>query len=109
MSLVWFTFDFSSYSFSLYSSKWVSIILGDNSPLWKSFGLSTVIYLFNLPGAFSGAFMSDWMAFMSDWIGPANALALGAGLQGIVGFIMAGCYGYLSEAKNVAAFVVVYG
>lgn len=61
-----------------------------------------MIYLFNLPGAFSGA-------FMSDWIGPANTLALGAGLQGIVGFIMAGCYGYLSEAKNVAAFVVVYG
>ena len=53
--------------------------------------------------------MSDWMASMSDWIGPANTLALGAGLQGIVGFIMAGCYGYLSEAKNVAAFVVVYG
>lgn len=70
--------------------------------MWKSFGLSTVIYLFNLPGSFAGA-------FMSDWIGPANTIVLGAGLQGVVGFIMAGCYEYLSTAKNVAAFVVVYG
>ena len=46
---------------------------------------------------------------MSDWIGPANTLVLGAGLQGVVGFIMAGCYEYLAAAKNVAAFVVVYG
>ena len=61
-----------------------------------------MIYLFYLPGAFTGA-------FMSDWIGPGNTLVLGAGLQGVVGFIMAGCYEYLATAKNVAAFVVVYG
>lgn len=95
-------YDFSTYSFSIYSSKWVSIILGDNAPLWKSFGLSTVIYVFYLPGSFIGA-------FVSDWIGPRNTLVLGVGLQGIIGFVMSGCYEYLATAKNVAAFVVVYG
>lgn len=102
MSLVWFVYDFSTYSFSIYSSKWVSIILGDNTELWRSFGLSTVIYLFYLPGSFLGA-------FVSDWIGPRQTLVLGVGLQGIIGFIMAGCYGYLATAKNVAGFVVVFG
>lgn len=102
MSLVWFVYDFSTYSFSIYSSKWVSIILGDDTELWRSFGLSTVIYLFYLPGSFLGA-------FVSDWIGPRQTLVLGVGLQGIIGFIMAGCYGYLATAKNVAGFVVVFG
>lgn len=46
---------------------------------------------------------------MSDWIGPRYTLAIGVGLQGIIGFIMAGCYKYLATPENVAAFVVVFG
>ena len=46
---------------------------------------------------------------MSDWAGPRNALLIGLIAQGIIGFIMAGCYEYLATPKNVAAFVVVYG
>jgi len=46
---------------------------------------------------------------VSDWIGPRNTLALGVLLQAVVGFIMSGCYKWLSMPKNVAAFVVVYG
>lgn len=102
MSLVWFVYDFSIYSFSIYSSKWVSIILGNNTEIWRSFGLSTVIYVFYLPGSLLGA-------FVSDWIGPGNTLVLGVGLQGIIGFVMAGCYEYLATPKNVAGFVVVFG
>ncbi|KAF4260771.1 hypothetical protein CNMCM8812_001936 [Aspergillus fumigatus] len=102
VSLIWFIYDFSAYSFGIYSSEWLSIILGDSAPLWKTFGWSTVTNLFYIPGSFLGA-------LTSDWIGPRNTLALGVALQGIVGFIMAGCYVYLREAKNVAAFVVVYG
>jgi hypothetical protein len=95
-------YNFSSYSFSIYSSKWLSIILGDSAPLWKSLGWSTVINCFYLPGSIFGA-------FVSDWIGPKDCLAWGVLAQGCVGFIMSGCYQYLATPQNVAAFVVVYG
>ncbi|RAH57490.1 MFS phospholipid transporter [Aspergillus piperis CBS 112811] len=101
-SLIWFLYDFSSYSFSIYSSDWIAIILGDSAPLWQSFGWTTLTYTFYIPGSFLGA-------LSSDWLGPRNTLALGVLLQGIVGFIMSGCYEYLSTPKNVAAFVVVFG
>ncbi|WEW58207.1 glycerophosphoinositol permease [Emydomyces testavorans] len=48
-------------------------------------------------------------AWVSDWIGPRSCLMLGVAAQGVIGFIMAGCYKWLATAKNVAAFVVVYG
>ncbi|KAL4945416.1 hypothetical protein BDV06DRAFT_36406 [Aspergillus oleicola] len=102
VSLIWFVYDFSAYSFSTYSSAWLSIILGDSYPLWKSFGWNVVIYLFYIPGSVAGA-------FASDWLGPRKTLAIGVALQGIVGFIMSGCYKWLNTPQNVAAFVVVYG
>lgn len=102
LSLIWFLYDFSSYSFSIYSSDWLAIILGDSAPLWKSFGWTTLTYTFYIPGSFLGS-------LSSDWIGPRNTLAIGVLFQGIVGFIMSGCYEYLSTPKNVAAFVVVFG
>ncbi|OJJ02706.1 hypothetical protein ASPVEDRAFT_131818 [Aspergillus versicolor CBS 583.65] len=102
VSLIWFVYDFSAYSFNLYSSAWIALILGDSYPLWKSFGWNTVVNLFYIPGSVSGA-------FASDWLGPRKTLAIGVGLQGVIGFIMSGCYEYLNTPKNVAAFVVVYG
>jgi len=102
VSLIWAIYDFSAYSFSIYSSAWISIILGDSAPLWKSFGWNTIINLFYIPGAIGGA-------FLSDAIGAREALALGVALQGIVGFIMAGCYALLDTSAHVAGFVVVYG
>ncbi|KAJ5164307.1 Major facilitator superfamily domain general substrate transporter [Penicillium coprophilum] len=102
VSIIWFLYDFSAYSFGIYSSAWLSIILGDNAPLWKSFGWSTLVNSFYIPGSALGA-------FMSDWIGPRYTLAIGVGLQGIIGFIMAGCYKWLATPENVAAFVVVFG
>ncbi|KAF9889406.1 hypothetical protein FE257_007307 [Aspergillus nanangensis] len=76
VSLIWFLYDFSAYSFNIYSSKWISIIIGDTAPLWKTFGWTTVTNLFYIPGAFLGA-------LASDKIGPRNTLALGVGLQGV--------------------------
>ncbi|KAL2363110.1 hypothetical protein RJZ56_003962 [Blastomyces dermatitidis] len=102
VSLIWFIYDFSIYAFGIYSAAWLKIVLSDSAPLWQSFGWNTVLNLFYIPGAFLGA-------FVSDWVGPRNTLALGVFLQGVVGFIMAGCYQYLATAKNVGAFVVVYG
>ena len=59
VSIIWFIYDFLTYSFSIYSSAWLAIILGDSAPLWKSFGWNTIINLFYLPGAIGGAFLSD--------------------------------------------------
>ncbi|CAI7619615.1 unnamed protein product [Penicillium discolor] len=102
VSIIWFLYDFSAYSFGIYSSAWLKIILGDTAPLWKSFGWTTVVNSFYIPGSALGA-------FMSDWIGPRYTLAIGVGLQGVIGFIMAGCYKWLATPENVAAFVVVFG
>jgi hypothetical protein len=49
VSTIWFIYDFSTYSFGLYSSSWLVIILGPSAPLWKSFGWNTVINLFYVP------------------------------------------------------------
>ena len=59
VSTIWFIYDFLTYSFSIYSSAWLLIILGDGAPLWKTFGWNTIINLFYLPGAIGGAFLSD--------------------------------------------------
>ena len=102
VSLIWFIYDFSSYSFSLYSSSWIATILGDTAPLWQSFGFSAVVNSFYLPGAILGA-------WLSDWIGPKRALAIGVLAQGCVGFLMAGLYGILDQPKNVGGFIVIFG
>ncbi|MCJ1245391.1 hypothetical protein MMC30_002595 [Trapelia coarctata] len=102
VSLIWFIYDFSSYSFGIYSSQWLVTIIGDSSPLWVGFGWNTVINLFYIPGAIIGA-------FISDWIGPRLALTIFVFAQGCVGFLMTGLYPILNQPKNVGGFVVIYG
>jgi hypothetical protein len=104
VSLIWFIYDFSAYSFGLYSSSILDNLLGEDYPLWKSFGWNTVINLWYMPGCILGSFLSD-----VPWLGPKRVLAAGVILQGIVGFIMAGCYASLNHPSRVGAFVVVYG
>lgn len=100
VSLIWFIYDFSSYSFGIFSSTIVANLLGKNTALWKSFGWNTLINFFYMPGCILGS-------FVSDWFGPRYTLAFGVLAQAIVGFIMAGCYGPLSHPSNVGGFVVV--
>lgn len=59
VSIIWFIYDFLTYSFSIYSSSWLLLILGDSYPLWVSLGWATLINAFYVPGAFIGAFLSD--------------------------------------------------
>lgn len=99
VSLIWFIYDFSAYSFGIYSSAIINIIIPD-SDLYKTFGWNVVLNLFYIPGAFLGA-------FSSDYLGPRLSLSIGVALQGIVGFIMAALYEHLT--KHVGAFVVVFG
>ncbi|OKL56184.1 hypothetical protein UA08_08444 [Talaromyces atroroseus] len=102
VSAIWFIYDFSSFSFGIFSSKWLAIIIGDSAPLWQSFAWSILTYTFYLPGSFAGA-------FLSDIFGPKQTLAWGVFLQGVVGFIMVGAYKQLATPEYVAAFVVVFG
>lgn len=102
VSLIWFIYDFSAYSFSIYSSAWLVFLLPSTAPLWKAFGWNTVINLFYVPGAIVGA-------FLSDWIGPKACLILGVWLQGIIGFIMTAIYKHLNQPSQVGGFVVMYG
>lgn len=70
--------------------------------LTLSFIWLQLLTFFYMPGCITGA-------WLSDWVGPRNALGYSVLVQGIVGFIMAGCYSYLYRPQYVAAFVVVYG
>ena len=104
VSVIWFIYDFSAYAFGLYSSSILSNLLGNDSRLWVSFGWNTLITFFYMPGCIGGAWVSDLKS-----MGPKRTLVVGVVLQGIVGFIMAGCYSSLSKPHNIGAFVVVYG
>ncbi|KAH6713869.1 major facilitator superfamily domain-containing protein [Leptodontidium sp. 2 PMI_412] len=102
VSLVWFLYDFSTYSFGIFSSTILANIYGDSAPLTTVFGWNTVINLFYIPGAMLGS-------IYSDKVGPRYALASGVLAQAVVGFIMAGLYPQLAKPENVAGFAVVYG
>lgn len=99
VSLIWFIYDFSAYSFGIFSSLIISEILpGDD--LYKSFGWNVVFNLFYMPGAILGA-------LSADYIGPRLTIAIGTSLQAIVGFGMAA--GYKTLKNHIAGFVVIYG
>lgn len=104
VSFIWFLYNFSSYSFGIYSGFIFSQIIPNNADgqadLYKTFGWNVVFNLFYIPGSVLGA-------LAADYLGPRLTLGLGVALQAIVGFIMAGCYNSLST--NIPAFIVVYG
>lgn len=99
VSIIWFIYDFSAYSFSLYSSLILKMIITDND-LYKTFGWNVVFNLFYLPGTIIGA-------LVTDYLGPRLTLTLGLVCQAVMGFGMTG--GFESLKKHIAGFVVVYG
>ncbi|KJX95924.1 MFS phospholipid transporter Git1 like protein [Zymoseptoria brevis] len=101
VAAIWFIYDFLTYPFSIYSSTWIKVIQ-PNAALWQTFGWSALVNFFYLPGAILGSFTSDWM-------GPRLALMVFVAAQGVLGFVMSGCYSLLKEPDNIAGFVVVYG
>ncbi|KAG5417824.1 hypothetical protein I9W82_005460 [Candida metapsilosis] len=99
VSLIWFIYDFSVYSFGTFNT----IIIGQiipNGSLYQNWGWSVVFNLFYMPGCFVGA-------IVGDYLGPRLTLALGVGIQGIIGIAMSACLDSLK--KHVAGFVVVFG
>ncbi|KAG5437445.1 hypothetical protein PCK2_001004 [Pneumocystis canis] len=99
ISLVWFMYNFTSYSFGIYFATILHSI-DKNMSLANVFGWTTLIYLFYLPGSAIGA-------IFTDYVEPKNVLAIGVFIQGIIGFVLAGQYTVLK--KNVPLFVILYG
>lgn len=99
VSLIWFIYDFSVYAFGTYSTNILATLVPPGD-MYKSFGWNVVLNLFYMPGAFLGA-------LSADYIGPRLTIAIGVGLQGVIGFCMAGKYESL--AHPVGGFVVVFG
>jgi hypothetical protein len=106
VSIIWFIYDFSSYSFSLYTSDIIRILMasgGGDEKLWVNFGWSTLINFFYMPGCILGAYLADTK------FGPKKTLIVALVLQSIVGFIMAACYTSLALPSRIGGFVIVYG
>ncbi|KAF2398933.1 glycerophosphodiester transporter [Trichodelitschia bisporula] len=104
VSLIWFIYDWSAYSFGIYSSSILAHLLGKKYPLWKSMAWNVLINFFYMPGCIIGGLLAD-----VPWLGPKRLLAYAVWAQAIVGYIMAGCYKWLNTPHNVGAFTVVYG
>ncbi|KMQ41606.1 MFS phospholipid transporter [Trichophyton rubrum] len=111
VSLIWFIYDFSAYSFGIYSSVWLKIVLGSSAPLWKTFGWNTVLNLFYIPGSFAGAWVSDWIGpsiFLSlGELGPGDNIGLVASKTSATA-IRGQYYGIAAAMGKIGAFVGTY-
>ncbi|KAJ0118613.1 major facilitator superfamily transporter [Diaporthe amygdali] len=95
----WFLYNWISIPFGIFSSTIISRVnVGDS--LVKNFGWGTVINCFYIPGPFLGG-------YLSDKIGRRKTMALGFGMQAILGFILGGA---IYPIQNIfPLFVVLYG
>ena len=95
----WFLYDFVSYPFGIFSSSIISQFNPDNT-IVKNIGYGTLINAFYLPGCVLGG-------LAMDRIGRRQTMALGFGLQAIIGFILGGALGPIQSVFPL--FVVMYG
>lgn len=95
----WFLYNYISIPFGIFSSTIISRVNPDNS-IVKNLGWGTVINCFYIPGPFIGG-------YLSDKIGRRKTMALGFGLQAILGFVLGGAMGPIQS--NFPLFVVLYG
>lgn len=99
VSLIWFIYDLSAYSFGLFSSHIIDLLY-ESDDLYSTFGWNVVFNLFYIPGALLGA-------VSADYFGPRLTLAFGVIVQSIMGFAMAAKLEDLK--KSIGGFVVCYG
>lgn len=95
----WFLYNWISIPFGIFSSTIISRVNPDNS-IVKNLGWGTVINCFYIPGPFIGG-------YLSDKIGRRKTMAIGFGLQAILGFILGGAMGPIQNIFPL--FVVLYG
>ncbi|KAF4993706.1 hypothetical protein FGRMN_6283 [Fusarium graminum] len=98
-ALSWFLYNWISIPFGIFSSVIISRVNVGNS-LVQNLGWGALINSFYLPGPFIGG-------YLSDKIGRRKTMALGYGLQAILGFILGGAN---EKIQNIfPLFVVLYG
>ncbi|KAL6893077.1 major facilitator superfamily domain-containing protein [Trichoderma longibrachiatum] len=95
----WFLYNWISIPFGIFSSTIVNRANVGQS-LTKSLGWGVLINCFYLPGPFLGG-------YLSDRIGRRQTMALGFGLQAILGFVLGGAIGPIQIVFPL--FVVLYG
>jgi nitrate/nitrite transporter NarK len=95
----WGLYNWVSIPFGIFSSTIISRTNPDNS-LVKNLGWGVLINSFYLPGPFLGG----WLC---DKIGRRQTMALGFGLQGILGFIIGGAIKPIQTCFPL--FVTLYG
>lgn len=95
----WFLYNWISIPFGIFSSTIISRVNPDNS-IVKNLGWGTVINCFYIPGPFIGG-------YLSDKIGRRKTMAIGFGLQAILGFVLGGAMGPIQNIFPL--FVVLYG
>lgn len=95
----WFLYNYISVPFGIFSSTIVSRVNPDNT-IVKNLGWGVVINCFYIPGPFLGG-------YLSDKIGRRQTMALGFGLQAILGFVLGGAMGPIQNVFPL--FVVLYG
>ncbi|KAI3395853.1 hypothetical protein diail_790 [Diaporthe ilicicola] len=95
----WFLYNLVAVPFGVFSSTIISRVnVGDS--LVKSMGWGTVINVFYIPGPFIGG-------YLSDRIGRRKTMALGFGMQAVLGFVLGGAM--FEIQKIFPLFVVLYG
>lgn len=100
VSFCWFIYDFITYPFGMYAGTITEGAIGTNPSLYQILGWGCLINAFYCPGAFIGA-------FLSDWLGPKRCMIFGLVMQSIFGFALSGAYSYFKP--RVAGFAVIYG
>lgn len=88
ISIIWLAYDFSAYGLGIISAQILDNLLGDNAPLWVSFGWDTSLTSSHTPRCIA-------VPWLSRWIDPRAALGYSVFAQGTIGFIMAGGYSFL--------------
>ncbi|BFZ57121.1 glycerophosphoinositol permease [Savitreella phatthalungensis] len=100
ISLIWWTYDFTSYSFGTFSTVVGESIQPADAGYARGIAYGAAINAFYVPGAFTGL-------LLVDRVGPRWTMALGIGIQCIIGFFFYGFYANI--AKSVAGYTVLTG
>jgi MFS family permease len=100
VSFCWFLYDWITYPFGMYAGDITSAATGPNPTLYQTLGWGCLVNFFYVPGAFVGA-------WMSDWLGPKYCMVFGSVMQAAFGFGLSGGYEYFKQ--RVVGFAIVYG